>query len=148
MHNRWHLTPKWVVLISMALLLVGAMACGGDDDTPAAAPPEQAMENTEATAAPAPTEAPAVVDRDAGYISAPESDPKYGGVLKWAGIASTTMYDMHQSGSVTNIGLQSPMYDQLVRLNPITWEGIIPALATDWTISDMGKPTPSPYGRV
>ena len=139
MQIRWCSTPRWIVLIAMLLLLVAAVACEGDDDTPAAAPPEQAMEGKEPTAAPAPTEAASAIERDAGYISAPESNPQYGGVLKWAGIASTTMYDMHQSGSVTNIGPQSPMYDQLVRLNPVTWEGIIPALATEWTISDDGK---------
>ena len=44
------------------------------------------------TAPPAASEAP-----DAGLLMAPEASPKRGGVLRWGGLANSTLYDLHQT---------------------------------------------------
>ena len=46
---------------------------------------------------------------------------------------------MHQSGTVANIGAQSPMYDTLLRRSPKDGQTIIPDLAWKWDISPDGK---------
>jgi hypothetical protein len=37
---------------------------------------------------------------DAGVLRAPEPSPKRGGVLKWGGLANSTLYDLHRVQSV------------------------------------------------
>ena len=85
------------------------------------------------TAVPAPTPVP-----DLGVLKAGESGAKYGGVLKWGGLAASALYDMHQSGTISNMGPQAPMYDLLVQNDPINWNRIIPDLAETWKISSDG----------
>ena len=51
---------------------------------------------------------------DAGLLHAPEPNPKRGVVLRWGGIANSTLYDLHQTGTIANMGPQAPMYDLLV----------------------------------
>src|SRR2546427_8504533 len=75
---------------------------------------------------------------DAGLLRAPESNPKRGGVLKWGGLANSTLYDLHQTGTIGNMGPQAPMYDLLVQVDPIHWDKVIPDLAKSWTISEDG----------
>ena len=75
---------------------------------------------------------------DAGLLSAPEPSPKRGGVLRWGGIANSTLYDLHQTGSIANMGPQAPMFDLLVQVDPVHWDRIIPDLAKRWQISDDG----------
>src|SRR6266481_6666512 len=75
---------------------------------------------------------------DAGLLRAPEPNPKRGGVLKWGGIANSTLYDLHQTGSIANMGPQAPMYDLLVQIDPIHWDKVIPDLAKSWKISEDG----------
>src|SRR2546427_11444537 len=48
---------------------------------------------------------------DAGLLSAPEASPKRGGVLRWGGLANSTLYDLHQTGTIANMGPQAPMFD-------------------------------------
>ena len=48
-------------------------------------------------------------------------------------------FDVHQSGTVANIGPQSPMYDTLLRRSPKDGQTIIPDLAWKWEISPDGK---------
>src|SRR5204862_60287 len=48
-------------------------------------------------------------------------------------------FDVHQSGTVANIGPQSPMYDTLLRRSPKDGQTIIPDLAQRWEISPDGK---------
>jgi peptide/nickel transport system substrate-binding protein len=73
-------------------------------------------------------------------LRAPEPNPKYGGVLRY-GIASTPAhFDVHQSGTVNNLGTQGCMYDNLIRRNPLdSGRTIIPDLAHSWEISRDGK---------
>jgi peptide/nickel transport system substrate-binding protein len=75
---------------------------------------------------------------DAGLLKAPEPSPKRGGVLKWGGLANSTLYDLHQTGTIANMGPQAPMYDLLVQIDPVHWDKVIPDLAKSWTISEDG----------
>jgi ABC-type transport system substrate-binding protein len=69
-------------------------------------------------------------------LRAPEPDPKYGGILRY-GIPSTPAhFDLHQSGTVNNMGTQGCMYDNLIRRDPRdSGRTIIPDLAHSWEIS-------------
>ena len=69
-------------------------------------------------------------------LRAPEPNPKYGGVLRY-GIPSTPAhFDVHQSGTVNNMGTQGCMYDNLIRRDPRdSGQTIIPDLAHSWEIS-------------
>jgi peptide/nickel transport system substrate-binding protein len=73
-------------------------------------------------------------------LQAPEANPKYGGVLRY-GIPSTPAhFDLHQSGTVNNLGTQGCMYDNLIRRDPRdSGQTIIPDLAHSWEISRDGK---------
>src|SRR3989454_9292249 len=75
---------------------------------------------------------------DAGLLRAPEPNPRRGGVLKWGGLANSTLYDLHQTGTIANMGPQAPMYDLLVQVDPVHWDKVIPDLAQSWTISEDG----------
>src|SRR6266566_716 len=75
---------------------------------------------------------------DAGLLRAPDPTPKRGGVLKWGGLANSTLYDLHQTGTIANMGPQAPMYDLLVQVDPVHWDKVIPDLAKSWTISEDG----------
>src|SRR5262249_28960976 len=86
-----------------------------------------------AAAPPAASEAP-----DAGLLKAPEASPQRGGVLRWGGLANSTLYDLHQTGTIANMGPQAPMYDLLVQVDPVHWDKVIPDLAKSWTISEDG----------
>src|SRR6516165_4608916 len=86
-----------------------------------------------AAAPPSAAEAP-----DAGLLRAPEASPKRGGVLRWGELANSTLYDLHQTGTIANMGPQAPMYDLLVQVDPVHWDKVIPDLAKSWTISEDG----------
>src|SRR5262249_18555775 len=75
---------------------------------------------------------------DAGLLRAPDTSPKRGGVLRWGGLANSPLYDLHQTGTIANMGPQAPMYDLLVQIDPVHWDKVIPDLATRWTISEDG----------
>src|SRR3989449_8957089 len=75
---------------------------------------------------------------DAGVLRAPEPSPKRGGILRWGGLANSTFYDLHQTGTIANMGPQAPMYDLLVQVDPVHWDKVIPDLAKSWTISEDG----------
>src|SRR2546430_81920 len=75
---------------------------------------------------------------DAGLLRAPEPSPKRGGILRWGGLANSTFYDLHQTGTIANMGPQAPMYDLLVQVDPVHWDQVIPDLAHSWTISEDG----------
>src|SRR6516165_3030619 len=75
---------------------------------------------------------------DAGLLRAPEANPKRGGVLRWGGLANSTLYDLHQTGTIANMGPQAPMYDLLVQVDPVHWDKVIPDLAQSWTVSEDG----------
>lgn len=72
-------------------------------------------------------------------LTAPEENAKRGGVLKIAGLGDQAHYDIDQSPSISNLYPQSPIYDNLIRFNPLDGGAtIIPDLATTWEVSDDG----------
>jgi peptide/nickel transport system substrate-binding protein len=106
---------------SLALLLVTLLiACSSAVAQTAAAPPAASEES------------------DAGLLMAPEASPKRGGVLRWGGLANSTLYDLHQTGTIANMGPQAPMYDLLVQIDPLHWNRILPDLAKSWQVSEDG----------
>jgi peptide/nickel transport system substrate-binding protein len=72
-------------------------------------------------------------------LAAPEADAKYGGVLRYGITHRPPHFDIHQSGTVNNLGTQGCMYDNLIRHNPNdSGQTIIPDLAHSWEISKDG----------
>src|SRR5215470_161868 len=69
----------------------------------------------------------------------PDPAAKRGGTLRYAVHNAPAHFDVHQSGTVANIGPQSPMYDTLLRRSPKDGQTIIPDLARRWEISPDGK---------
>src|SRR5438552_833770 len=69
----------------------------------------------------------------------PDPAAKRGGTLRYAVHNAPAHFDVHQSGTVANIGPQSPMYDTLLRRHPKDGQTIIPDLAWKWEISPDGK---------
>ena len=71
----------------------------------------------------------------------PARDPaaKRGGTLRYGVHTAPAHFDVHQSGTVANIGAQSPMYDTLLRRDPRDGQTIIPDLAYKWDVSPDGK---------
>ena len=69
----------------------------------------------------------------------PDPTAKRGGTLRYAVHNAPAHFDVHQSGTVANIGPQSPMYDTLLRRSPKDGQTIIPDLAQRWEISPDGK---------
>lgn len=72
-------------------------------------------------------------------LKAAEPNPKYGGTLRFGVHNAPAHFDIHQSGTVGNIGPQGPMYDNLTRRDPRDGQSIIPDLAWKWEISPDGK---------
>jgi ABC-type transport system substrate-binding protein len=86
--------------------------------------------------------APAVIrSRAAAQEAGVRADPaaKRGGTLRYGVHTAPAHFDVHQSGTVANIGAQSPMYDTLLRRDPRDGQTIIPDLAQKWEISPDGK---------
>ena len=72
-------------------------------------------------------------------LRAPEPNPKHGGALRYGVASSPAHFDIHQSGTVANMGAQGPMYDNLIRHDPRDGQTIIPDLAWKWDIAPDGK---------
>jgi ABC-type transport system substrate-binding protein len=69
----------------------------------------------------------------------PDPAAKRGGTLRYGILSAAAHFDVHQSGTVANIGPQSPMYDTLIRRHPKDGQTIIPDLAERWEITPDGK---------
>jgi peptide/nickel transport system substrate-binding protein len=72
-------------------------------------------------------------------LRAPEANPKSGGTLRYGVLSAPAHFDIHQSGTVSNIGPQGPMYDNLIRRDPRDGQTVVPDLAWKWDISKDGK---------
>ena len=73
-------------------------------------------------------------------LRAPEPSPKHGGVLRYGVLNAPAHFDVHQSGTVSNMGTQGTMYDNLIRRDPRdSGQSIIPDLAHSWEIAKDGK---------
>ena len=83
---------------------------------------------------------PSSFDGSGFKLQAPEPNPKHGGVLRYGVLNAPAHFDVHQSGTVSNMGTQGCMYDNLIRRNPLdSGQTIIPDLAHSWEISPDGK---------
>ena len=87
------------------------------------------------------TAGPAVLRSRAGAQEMNLRDPaaRPGGTLRYGVHTAPAHFDVHQSGTVANIGAQSPMYDTLIRRDPRDGQTIIPDLAHKWDVSPDGK---------
>ncbi len=73
-------------------------------------------------------------------LRAPEPHAKHGGVLRYGILSAPAHFDVHQSGTVSNMGTQGCMYDNLIRRNPVdSGKTIIPDLAHSWEIAPDKK---------
>src|SRR5579864_6975928 len=73
-------------------------------------------------------------------MTAPEAAPKHGGVLRYGILNRPPHFDVHQSGTVGNIGTQGCMFDNLIRRDPRdSGKSIVPDLAHSWEIAKDGK---------
>ena len=70
-----------------------------------------------------------------------KADPaaRRGGTLRYGVNSAPAHFDVHQSGTVGNVGTQGPMYDTLLRRDPRDGQTIIPDLAQRWEISPDGR---------
>src|SRR5271166_5805041 len=72
-------------------------------------------------------------------MSAPEANPKRGGVMRYGILNRPPHFDVHQSGTVGNIGTQGCMFDNLIRRDPRdSGKSIVPDLAHSWEIAKDG----------
>jgi ABC-type transport system substrate-binding protein len=73
-------------------------------------------------------------------LAAPEPNPKRGGVLRYGITSRPPHFDVHQSGTINNLGSQGCMFDNLIRRDPRdSGKTIIPDLAHSWQIARDGK---------
>jgi peptide/nickel transport system substrate-binding protein len=73
-------------------------------------------------------------------LAAPEPNPKHGGVLRYGISMRPPHFDIHQSGTINNLGSQGCMFDNLIRHDPRdSGKTIIPDLAHSWEIAKDGK---------
>lgn len=83
---------------------------------------------------------PSTFDGKDFKLKAPEANAKRGGVLRYGVLSAPAHFDVHQSGTVSNMGTQGAMYDNLIRRDPRdSGQTIIPDLAHSWDISKDGK---------
>jgi peptide/nickel transport system substrate-binding protein len=83
---------------------------------------------------------PSQFDGSKFQLKAPEANAKSGGVLRYAITSRPPHFDVHQSGTINNLGSQGCMFDNLVRRDPRdSGKTVIPDLAHSWEISPDGK---------
>src|SRR5438128_1963014 len=73
-------------------------------------------------------------------LAAPEPNPKAGGVLRVGMPNRAPHFDLHQSGTIFNLGTMGCMFDNLIRHDPRdSGKTIIPDLAHSWEIAKDSK---------
>ena len=83
---------------------------------------------------------PTEFDGSKFQMAAPEPNAKRGGVLRYGILNRPPHFDIHQSGTVGNIGTQGCMFDNLIRRDPRdSGKTIVPDLAHSWEIAKDGK---------
>ena len=78
---------------------------------------------------------------DAQDFQLKATDPaaKPGGTLRFGILNAPAHFDVHQSGTIANLGPQAPMYDLLIRRDPRDGNTIIPDLAYKWEVAPDGR---------
>ena len=85
-------------------------------------------------------EVPRICAAQDGPLRAPEPNAKRGGILRYGLHHAPAHFDIHQSGTVSNMGVQGCMYDNLIRRNPLdSGQTVLPDLAHSWEIAPDGK---------
>src|SRR4030095_10992615 len=85
-------------------------------------------------------EVPSTFDGKDFKLRAPEPNAKRSGVLRYGTLSAPAHFDVHQSGTIANMGTQGAMYDNLIRRDPRdSGQTIIPDLAHSWEIAQDGK---------
>ena len=85
-------------------------------------------------------EVPRICAAQDGPLRAPEPNAKRGGILRYGVHNAPAHFDIHQSGTVSNMGVQGCMYDNLIRRNPLdSGQTVLPDLAHSWEIAPDGK---------
>ena len=85
-------------------------------------------------------EIPLEYDGSKFQMAAPEANPKRGGVLRYGITNRPPHFDVHQSGTINNLGAQGCMFDNLIRRDPRdSGQTIVPDLAHGWEIAKDGK---------
>jgi peptide/nickel transport system substrate-binding protein len=73
-------------------------------------------------------------------LTAAEPNPKHGGVIRMGIPVRPPHYDLHQSGTIFNLGAMGCMFDNLVRRDPRDGgKTVIPDLAHSWQIAKDAK---------
>src|SRR5271165_4107360 len=85
-------------------------------------------------------EIPDEFDGSKFQLKALEANPKSGGVLRYGILMRPPHFDIHQSGTIFNLGTMGCMFDNLIRHDPRdSGKTIIPDLAHSWQISKDSK---------
>jgi ABC-type transport system substrate-binding protein len=85
-------------------------------------------------------EIPLEFDGSNFLLKAAEANPKHGGVIRMGIPVRPPHYDLHQSGTIFNLGAMGCMFDNLVRRDPRDGgKTVIPDLAHSWQIAKDGK---------
>ena len=85
-------------------------------------------------------EIPGEFDGSKFQLAAPEPNPKPGGVLRYGITMRPPHFDVHQSGTINNLGSQGCMFDNLIRRDPRdSGKTIIPDLAHSCEIAKDDK---------
>jgi len=83
---------------------------------------------------------PVQFDGSKFQLAAPEPNPKRGGTLRYGITMRPPHFDVHQSGTINNLGAQGCMFDNLIRHDPRdSGKTIIRDLAHSWEISKDGR---------
>lgn len=133
------LSRRQFVQMSTATFATALLAACSGAAPQATTPPSgtSAAATSSGAGASAPT-APAAA-RSADMVAALEANARKGGVFTIAGPGDPAHFDLDQSPSLVNLWPQSPMYDNLIRFNPLDGgQTIIPDLATKWEVSPDG----------
>ena len=73
-------------------------------------------------------------------LAPPEPNPKRGGVMRYVITTRPPHFDLHQSGTINNLGAMGCLFDNLIRRDPRdSGQTIIPDLAHSWKVSPDGK---------
>ena len=73
-------------------------------------------------------------------LKAAEPNPKHGGVIRMGIPVRPPHFDLHQSGTIFNLGAMGCMFDNLIRRDPRDGgKTIIPDLAHSWQIAKDAK---------
>ena len=81
-------------------------------------------------------ELPLEFDGSKFQLKAAEPNPKHGGVVRMGIPVRPPHFDLHQSGTIFNLGAMGCMFDNLIRRDPRDGgKTIIPDLAHGWQIA-------------